>query len=283
MSTASSPAQDRLARRGHTGPDDEPVAPEDDVQLSLMDHLEELRTRLKYTVLSAIGGIVVCYAFAEEIFHWLMAPVFAALPPDNKQLIFTSAVEPFFVYLKVGAYAGIFASAPLILWQAWKFISPGLYRAERRLAVPFVALGTLFFASGGAFCRYVVLPFAFEYLVSQFTTVDVRAMLSMQEQLSLVLVMVLAFGIIFELPLILTMLAKLGLVSSKFLRKHRRWAVVLNLVLAAIITPTGDPLNLALMAGPLLVCYELGILGAKLVEKKATEDEEDGAAPDASA
>lgn len=276
MSSAAETVQDRLAKRGNIGPDDEPIAPEDDVQLKLTDHLEELRVRLKWAIISIIGGIVVCYGAAEYIFHWLMVPVFAALPEDNKQLVFTSAVEPLFVYLKVGAYAGLFASSPLVLWQAWKFIAPGLYRSERRLAVPFVVLGTLFFVAGGAFCRYAILPFAFDYLLGEFTTVDLRAMLSMQEQLSLVLTLVLAFGIIFELPLILTMLAKLGIVSSKFLTKYRRWAIVLNVMLAAIITPTGDPFNLMLMAVPLMICYELGVLGAKLVENKdaaATEGE----------
>lgn len=266
MTSAASPAQDKLARRGEPDPEVGPTAPEDDVPLSLTDHLQELRVRLKYTVMSMVGGIVVCYAFAEQIFHWLMAPVFAALPQDNRQLIFTSAIEPFFVYLKVGAYAGLFASAPLVLWQGWKFVAPGLYRSERRLAVPFVTLGTLFFIAGGAFCRYVVLPFAFQYMVEQFSTEDLKAFLSMQEQLSLVLTMVLAFGIIFELPLILTLLAKLRIVSSKFLRKHRRWALVLNLILAALITPSGDAFNLMLMAGPMVLCYELGILGARLVE-----------------
>lgn len=273
MSSVSSSVEDRLARRGNIGPDDEPLSPEDDVRQSLIEHLEELRVRLKWAILSVIGGVVVCYAFAEPIFHWLMQPVFAALPPDNKQLVFTSAIEPLWVYLKVGAYGGLFLASPLVLWQGWKFISPGLYRSERRLAVPFVVLGTVFFVAGGAFSRYAILPFAFDYLVGEFTTPDLRAMLSMQEQLSLVLTLVLAFGIIFELPLILTMLAKLGLVKSSFLTKYRRWAIVLNTVLAAIITPTGDPFNLALMAIPLMICYELGILGAKLVEKKDDADD----------
>lgn len=241
--------------------------PEDDVQLTLMDHLEELRKRLKYSILSAIAGIVVCYAFAEEIFLWLMQPVLAALPEGERTLVFTSALEPFFVYLKIGAYAGLFASAPLILVQVWLFISPGLYRRERRFAVPFVTLGTLFFVAGAVFCRFVVLPYAFEYLVLQFSNPVFKPMLNMTDQLSLVLAMLLAFGVIFELPLILTMLARLGIVSSAFLAKHRRWAIVLNVVLAAILTPTGDPFNLALMAGPLVVCYELGILGARIVER----------------
>lgn len=271
MSTASSPSQDKLATREEVDPEAGPVAPEDDVPLSLTDHLQELRVRLKYTVLSMLGGIVVCYGFAEHIFHWLMTPVFAALPEDNRQLIFTSAIEPFFVYLKVGAYAGLFASAPLVLWQGWKFVAPGLYRSERKLAIPFVTLGTVFFIAGGAFCRYVVLPFAFQYMVQQFSTDDLKAFLSMQEQLSLVLTMVLAFGIIFELPLILTLLAKMRVVSSKFLRKHRRWALVLNLILAALITPSGDAFNLMLMAGPMVICYELGILGARLVEGEEDE------------
>lgn len=270
MSDVSSLVEDRLSRlnRPNPGDDDAPTGAEDDVELSLVDHLEELRKRLKWALISVVGGIIVCYGFAEHIFSWLMQPVFAALPEGDQQLVFTSAIEPLWVYLKVGAYAGLFLSSPLVFWQAWKFVSPGLYRQERRLAVPFVGLATVFFVAGGAFCRYAILPFAFDYLVKEFASVNLKAMLTMQEQLSLVLTLVLAFGVIFELPLILTMLAKLGLVSSAFLVKYRRWAVVLNTVLAAVITPTGDPFNLALMAIPLMVCYELGVLGAKIVEKR---------------
>lgn len=272
MSSAASSGRDALARRGDAGTDERRQSSEPEVRLSLTEHLEELRVRVKWAVVSIIGGVVVCYGFSEWIFHWLMTPVFDALPEGDKQLVFTSAIEPLWVYLKVGAYAGLFASSPLVLWQAWKFIAPGLYSSERRLAAPFVVLGTAFFVAGGAFCRYAILPFAFGYLVGEFTTVNLRAMLTMQEQLSLVLTLVLAFGIIFELPLILTMLARLGLVKSSFLTKYRRWAIVFNTVLAAIITPTGDPFNLALMAIPLMICYELGVLGAKLVEKKDDAD-----------
>lgn len=270
MSSRSSTA---LAKpmRGNIGPDDEPLGAEDDARQTFIAHIRELRTRLKWAVLSIIGGVVICYGFAEYIFEWLMQPVFAALPEDGKQLVFVSAVEPLWVYLKVGAFAGIFVASPLVLWQIWKFIAPGLYRSERRLAIPFVVLGTLFFVAGGAFARYAVLPFAFEYLVQEFANEHLRAMLTMQAQLSLVLTFVLAFGIIFELPLILTMLAKLGLVQHSFLRKYRRWAIVLNVILAAIITPTGDPFNLALMAIPLMVCYELGIIGARFAEPEGDQ------------
>lgn len=248
--------------------------PEDDVQLTLLGHLDELRTRLRYAAIGAFAGILVSYAFAQDIFKWLMAPVYDALPEGEKTMIYTSLVEPVFIYIKIACYSGLFLASPVILYQVWAFVSPGLYRKERRLAVPFVGLGTLFFAAGALFARYLVLPYMFEYLVKGFSYDGLKAMPSMGEQLTLVLALALAFGVIFELPLFLTMLARIGVVSAATLAKHRKIAMVGNLVAAAIITPTGDPINLAIMAVPMILCYELGILGARLAEKRkaAVED-----------
>lgn len=256
---------------------DAPQGPEDDVHLTLMDHLQEFRRRLVYAAYAVVAGVGLGYGFADRIFYWLMAPVIEALPEGEKQLVFTSAVDPFFVNLKTSFYAGIFFASPMILYQLWAFVSPGLYRKERQLAAPFVVLGTAFFVGGGAFGRLLVLPYAFEYLVQGFADPRLRPMLDMSSQLDLVLLMVLGFGLIFELPLVLTLLALVGVVSSKFLVKYRRHAIVGNVVLAAVITPTGDPFNLALMAVPLIVCYEAGIVGARLVEKrKAARPAEEG-------
>ncbi len=249
----------------------QPVAPgqgpEDDIHLTLREHLTELRKRLKWAVLFLGLGFLGAYHWSVPIFHFLMQPVLAALPEGEKALHFSSSVEPFFIYLKVALYAGLFIAAPAILWQVWAFIAPGLYRKERRAIVPFVAAATLFFMSGAAFCYLVVLPPAFKILIET-AGPDIRPVLMMNEQLGLVMALLLGFGIIFEMPLVLTFLAMVGIVDHKFLAKYRRYAVVLNVLIAAVITPTGDPFNLALMAVPMILCYELGVIGAWAFRKK---------------
>ncbi len=248
-----------------------PVAPgegpEDDLHLTLREHLLELRKRLKWALLFLGLGFAASYHWSIPIFHFLMRPVLAALPEGEKSLHFSSSVEPFFIYLKVGLYAGLFLALPAILWQVWAFVAPGLYRRERRTILPFVAAATLFFISGAAFCYGVILQPAFDFLINS-AGPDIKPVLMMDTQLSLVMTLLLAFGIIFELPLVLTFLSMVGIVDHKFLSKYRRHAIVLNVILAAIITPTGDPVNLALMAIPMVLCYELGIIGARIFRNK---------------
>lgn len=246
-----------------------PEGPEDDVHLSLRDHLLELRQRLKWAVIWLGLGFCAAYYWSQPIFHYMMMPVFNALPAGEKALHFSSSIEPFMIYLKVGLYAGLFVAFPMIFWQVWLFIAPGLYRRERRKVLPFVLAATVFFIGGAVFCYKVILPPAFEFLINA-AGPDIKPVLMMDDQLSLVMMMLLAFGIIFELPLILTLLAMIGLVDYKFLSKYRRHAIVVNVIIAAVVTPTGDPFNLALMALPMLLCYELGILGAWIFGKKDT-------------
>jgi len=248
-------------------PAEAPEAPEDDVQLSLREHLIELRKRLKWALIWLLIGFGATYYWSQQIFHFMMRPIFDALPEGEKALHFASSVEPFFIYLKVGLYAGLFVASPFIFWQIWMFVAPGLYRRERRKVAPFVIAATLFFISGAVFSYLVVLPPAFQFLIST-AGPDIKPVLMMDEQLGLVMMMLLAFGIIFELPMILTLLSMMGIVDHKFLSKYRRHAIVVNVIIAAFVTPTGDPFNLALMALPMMVCYELGILGAWIFRKK---------------
>jgi len=243
------------------------AGPEDDVQLSLRDHLIELRKRLKWAVIWLLIGFGATYWKSQEIFHFMMQPVLAALPEGEKALHFASSVEPFFIYLKVGLYAGLFVSSPFIFWQIWMFVAPGLYRRERRKIAPFVIAATIFFVGGAAFCYLVVLPPAFQFLIGS-AGPDIKPVLMMDQQLGLVMMLMLSFGIVFELPMILTLLAMMGVVDYKFLGKYRRHAIIVNVILAAFLTPTGDPINLALMAVPMMVCYELGVLGARIFGKK---------------
>jgi sec-independent protein translocase protein TatC len=245
------------------------AAPEDDIHLSLREHLIELRKRLKWALIWLIVGFCASYYWSQQIFHFLMLPIFAALPEGEKALHFSSSVEPFLIYLKVGLYSGIFVASPMIFWQIWLFVAPGLYRRERKKIVPFVLAATIFFVGGAVFCYKIVLPPAFQFLINT-AGPDIEPVLMMDEQLGLVMLMLLAFAIIFELPLILTLLAMMGVVDYKFLNKYRRHAIVVNVILAAFLTPTGDPFNLALMAVPMMVCYELGVLGAWIFGKKDT-------------
>jgi len=242
-------------------------APEDDVQLSLRDHLMELRKRLKWALIWLMLGFGASYYWSQQIFHFMMQPVFAALPEGERALHFSSSVEPFIIYLKVGLYSGLFVSSPFIFWQMWMFVAPGLYRRERRKIAPFVVAATVFFVAGAAFCYLVILPPAFQFLINT-AGPDIKPVLMMDEQLGLVMMMLLAFAIIFELPMVLTLFAMMGVVDYKFLSKYRRHAIIVNVIIAAFVTPTGDPFNLALMALPMMVCYELGVLGARIFGKK---------------
>lgn len=409
----------------------EDAAP-DEFRMSLMEHLSELRKRLMrvtiFVLVLGLGSLV----FAREIYGLLMRPVLLSLPPEAASLIYTSAIEELNVLMKIGLYSGLFLSTPVLLWQIWGFVSPGLYENERKLAAPFIVFGTLAFIAGALFCYFVLLPQMFTFLLQKEdasaitrrldtarlheedalrllrlgdferagawarlatttltapgdgetptgtfgltltvvpkTQVDVksrldgfgrlvdalqatlgpspalvaaadargaavkaygeqdfgratalldeaaktlealagargnevasvwalqrlagqgqaraeslnwtRPMLSMNEQLTLVLVLELAFGLIFELPLVMALLGLVGLVSSSFLFKYQRHAFVVCLIAAAVITPTGDAVNLALMAGPMLLCYELGVLLVWLVEKRRKRPEPEAA------
>ncbi len=391
--------------------------------MSLAEHLTELRSRLLKCTLAVLGLGAISLIFARPIFWLLMKPVLAALPPGGKSLVYTSGIEEINVLMKVGLYCGIFLTTPVILWQLWGFVSPGLYPQERRYASPFVVLGSVAFIAGAAFCYFAILPSMFQFLLNEedstalesrldtarLRTEDAlrflrmgdseragelakqastgllaagdgkmdepqmhpselteltsrldglgqlldaaaegfgvparlvlrqavekrveavealgrkdyaastaamdeaasllagvaptrteelsrmwrlekelaagnarhealnwtRPMLTMDEQLSLVLVLILAFGVIFELPLVMALLGIVGVVKSKWLFRYQRHAFVVCLIAAAVITPTGDVVNLSLMAGPMLMCYELGVLAVWMIERRRARE-----------
>ncbi len=248
-------------------PPEKAELPEHDFRQSFFEHLGELRKRFVRALLSVTVGAAAVGYFSQELFRWVMKPVLRSLPEGQQYLHYTGSIEPFMVYLKVSLYGGIFVSVPYVLWQLWLFIAPGLYKRERNLAVPFLVSATSLFYAGGAFCYYLVMPYAFPALAA-IAGADMKPILTMTEQLSLVLAMILGFGIIFEVPVIIAFLAMLGIVSADFLVKYRRHAVIVNVIVAAIVTPTGDPFNLALMAVPMILFYEIGILLARVLGKK---------------
>ncbi len=250
-----------------------PPEPEGEVRLTFMEHLRELRKRLARALLGVAAGMALVGGFVERIFHVLMQPVLDSLPENQRALHYTSYIEPLMVYLKVALYGGLFVAVPWVLWQLWLFIAPGLYKREKRMVVPFLVSGTLLFYTGAAFCYFLIMPAAFPAMAAIANDASLSPVLTMSEQLSLILGMLLGFGIVFELPVVIAFLSMVGLVSWRTLAKYRRIAIVVNVTVAAIITPTGDPLNLALMAVPMIVFYEIGIVLARFLGKKPAAGE----------
>jgi sec-independent protein translocase protein TatC len=242
--------------------------PEGEVRLTFLDHLRELRKRLGRALIGVVVGMCAVGYWVETIFHRLMQPVLDSLPEKQRALHYTSYIEPLMVYLKVALYGGIFVAVPWVLYQLWQFIAPGLYRREKKVVVPFLLFGTGLFYAGGAFCYYLIMPAAFPAMAAIANDSALSPVLTMSEQLSLVLGMLLGFGVVFELPVVIAFLSMIGVVDHKMLSRYRRLAIVVNTIVAAIITPTGDPLNLAMMALPMILFYEIGIILARILGKR---------------
>jgi sec-independent protein translocase protein TatC len=238
-----------------------------DVTMSILEHLEELRSRLVKILVAAAVGFGIGYYFSETLFGYLIKPLTDVLP-EGTSLIFTSVTEAFFTYLKVGLLAGVFIASPFILYQLWAFISPGLYKKERRALIPVTFVSVILFIMGAAFGYFVVFPFGFKFLISNYTTEAIKPMPTMREYFSLVMWMLLAFGAIFELPVVVFLLSRFGIVNYKGLRKFRRYAILGAFILGAILTPTPDIFNQSMMAGPLIILYEISIWVAYFFGKK---------------
>jgi len=239
-------------------------------------HLEELRQRLIVCFVAIGIGFVLAYGFKEKLFQILTRPLISVMQAGDN-MIFTGLPEAFFTYLKVAFLAGIMLAAPVIIYQFWMFVAPGLYHKEKRLLVPIVLLSSIFFIGGALFGYFIVFPFGFKFFLG-FATDSIRPLPSMKEYLAFAAKLLLAFGLVFELPLIITFLAKLGLVSVDFLKKNRKYALLLFFVFAAILTPP-DVVTQIMMALPLMVLYEISIIGARIFGKKESIQE---ASPDTS-
>ncbi|HEY5649008.1 MAG TPA: twin-arginine translocase subunit TatC [Nitrospiria bacterium] len=232
-----------------------------EVKMPMTGHLAELRSRLLKVVWCILGASVVAYFFSDRLIALLKHPLAG-------DLYFFAPIEPFWVTLKVSFFAGLFLSFPFSLFQLWRFIAPGMLPGERRYALPFVILGSLFFILGLMFCYFIVFPFALNFLVTFGINQGLDSMLSIGRYMDFMLKFLLAFGLVFELPLTITLLARLGIVTAAGLSRYRHYAILGNALLAAILTPTGDIFNMMLMMGPLILFYELGILGARFFGRK---------------
>jgi sec-independent protein translocase protein TatC len=225
-------------------------------KMSFLDHLDELRKRLVRIAIYLAVGFFSCWFFAKRIYDFLAVPITRSLPPGVK-LAYTNPTDPFTLYMKVALLAGVFLTLPFTLYELWKFIAPGLYRKEKKYVIPFLLSSVLLFVSGAACCYYLVLPSTFKFLIelgSSFTP-----MIRIDEYLDLTNTMLLGFGAIFEMPVVVGFLSLFGLVTASFLWKKSRYAIVIIVALAAIISPTQDAFNLLLWAAPMLLLYFISI------------------------
>lgn len=244
---------------------------EDDLpRMSFLEHLEELRKRLFVSALALAGGFLLSWWKAKEIFHWLSVPILEALPPGTK-LAYTELTEPFMLYLNLALVTGVFVASPVLLHQLWLFVAPGLYRNEKRWAAPFVVASVLFFVGGGFFGWKVGFPMVAKFLVS--TGADFTPVIKIDAYLDLVTKILLGMGIVFETPILIFFLARIGVVTEKWLLQKFRYAVLVIFVIAAIITPTPDIPTQCAFALPMCALYLLGVLLAWIFKKR------DGAGP----
>jgi sec-independent protein translocase protein TatC len=236
-------------------------------RMTFLDHLEELRRRLLISFIAIAVAFFACWAFAEPIFALLQAPLTRFLPPGDK-LAYTRLTAPFFLYMKVSFFTGIFLASPVILLQLWLFVAPGLYKKERRLAAPFIILGTLFFVLGGYFGYRYLLPATCSFFVE--TGKQFKQMVTVDDYFSFASTIILATGLVFETPILIFFLARLGIVTPAFLLQKFKYAVVFSFIIAAVVTPTPDMVTQAALAVPMILLYLIGIGVAFLFGKKVT-------------
>ena len=237
-------------------------------------HLTELRKRLIHSLIFLSILFVICYYFSEYIYGFLVDPYAQAVKNDdiNRRLIFTALQETFLTYLKVSFFAAFFFTSPIILIQIWKFIAPGLYEDEKLAIMPYLIVTPILFLLGGMLVYYLVMPLAIKFFLSFETTAQINSLpiqleAKVNEYLSLIMRLIFAFGLSFQLPVLLSLLARVGIVDSKYLKERRRYVIVIIFAVAALITPP-DPITQIGLGIPLLILYELSILSVKIIEKK---------------
>src|SRR5438093_2241469 len=234
-------------------------------KMTFLEHLEELRKRLIISIIALGVAFLACWNYADRIFGLLARPLSRFLPPGDK-LVFTRLTEPFLLYMKVAFFAGIFVASPIILWQLWLFIAPGLYKRERRYAAPFIIIASLFFILGGWFGWRVLLPGTCAFFVE--TGKQFAQMIKADEFFSFASTMILTTGLVFETPILIFFLARLGIVTPAFLLQKAKYAVVLAFIISAVVTPTPDMVTQTALALPMIGLYFLGVGIAYVFGKK---------------
>jgi sec-independent protein translocase protein TatC len=261
--------------------------PEEELRMPFWSHLEELRKRLIRSILWITVGFAVCFNYSEDILKLLMWPMnmkltllssfpYLSIVPNQVQqkLHYTTLIEPFWAHLKIALIAGIMLVFPLIMYQLWKFISPGLLPKERRYVGYFVFFSTLFFGIGVLFCYMLLLPFAVPFLLS-YKTENLIAIIKIGDYIDFVLKFLLASGVVFELPLIIVLLSRMGIVSPEWLAKYRKYAFLAAFIIGAILTPTPDVFNQTILSIPIYLLYEIGIIASRIFGRKKKSDNTD--------
>ena len=248
--------------------------PLEDGRMSFLDHLDELRKRLIASVYALVIGCVIAFFFVNRIQAFIFVPLHQAL--GGQDFIYTRGFEPFMLMMKTGALAGLLLASPFIIWQLWLFIAPGLYANEKRFAIPFVVFSSVFFLLGAAFSHYVAFPWTWAFFKS-WETEYVKFLPDIQEAFSTYVKMILAFGLIFQMPTLVFSLARMGLVTAGWLAKNTKYAVLIIFIVAAVISPGTDVVSQAMMAGPMLGLYGISILVAWIFAKKKKPELLEGA------
>ena len=249
-----------------------------DKEGGFISHITELRSRLIHSFIFLFVFFIFCYFFAEYLYGFLVDPYAQAVKNDSieRRLIFTALQETFLTYLRVAFFASFFVTSPFILIQIWKFIAPGLYDHEKIAIMPYLVITPILFFLGGALVYYLIMPLAIKFFLSfestgLATSLPIQLEAKVNEYLSLVMKLIFAFGLSFQLPVVLSLLARVGVVDSEFLKKRRKYVVVIIFTAAAILTPP-DPITQIGLAIPLLILYELSIFSVRLIEKKSKKD-----------
>jgi sec-independent protein translocase protein TatC len=263
------------ARSPFVGESQDPEEPSEG-RMTFLEHLDELRKRITHAVLALLVGFLIAFAFVQRIFDFVFARLAADVP--NHTLIYTEPGEAFFLYLKIAALTGLLISSPYVMWQVWLFIAPGLYANEKKLAVPFVTFASGLFIAGAAFSHYILFPFAWRFFAS-FSGSALQFMPRVEPIFGLYVKLMLAMGLVFQLPMLMFVLARFGIVTAGFLAKNFKFAVLIFFVISAVVTPDGSMVPQIIMAGSMIGLYVLSIGVAWMFGKKRAEDEQEKADP----
>ncbi|MGH9350323.1 MAG: twin-arginine translocase subunit TatC [Vicinamibacterales bacterium] len=253
---------------GQPEPDDEPGG-----KMSFLEHLDELRKRIIRSVIAVFAGFLVACFFIDRLFSFIMRPLQEALPPGGT-LVYTEPTEAFVLYIKIAAIAGLILASPVVMAQVWLFIAPGLYAKEKKMAIPFVILSSLGFVAGAAFSHYIVFPMAWVFFGS-FTTDYMTFMPRIEPAFGLYMKLLLVFGLVFQMPTVVLFLARMGVITARFMIKNFKYAILIIFILAAVLTPTADAIVQTAMAGPMIGLYLISIGLAWLFGKKKSSNDDE--------